>query len=206
MPPSIGRRSWHARSATPSSTRRQPFIVDTAVRDPDVVARATSAASSSSTSSLDSSSTSSRRCVPFLRWDPVPPPAIVSLTPLHRRRVAAPARRPLGRHPGSRHARDHGRAPRRLRAGARAPRLSRRQRAAPRAAQDEPERAELHGAFDDAIGSTDPADHETLLAVAATRGGDAVRRRRAPARRPDRSAIRSRASTSSPVPRCRSSN
>ena len=42
---------------------------------------------------------------PFLRWDPVPPPVVVPAHGVHRGRVAARRRGPVGRDPGPRHAR-----------------------------------------------------------------------------------------------------
>ena len=84
----------------------------------------------------------------------------------------------------------------RIRASATAA-TSERHLAPPKTSQSE---AELHGTFDEAIGSTDPADHQKLLGGRPARGRHPVRRRRPAARRPGQSAIRSRGSTSSHDP------
>ena len=109
---------------------------------------------------------------PFLRWDPVQPPAIVAR---HRFTAGESLRQLVVRsgvtqdldtleitvEPPAAYAADHA-----------ASRLPGRQRAAPRAAQDEPEsRPSSTARSTTAIGSTDPADHQQLLAVALREAG-----------------------------------
>ena len=108
---------------------------------------------------------------PFLRWEPVQPPAVVarhanspgeSLLQLVIRSgvVQDPETLEVTVIPPDQYAADHpghmyrGRAERHL--------------VPPKTSQSE---SELHGAFDKAIGSTDPADHKKLLAIAVREAG-----------------------------------
>jgi hypothetical protein len=109
--------------------------------------------------------------VPFLRWDPIQPPAIVAS---HAYTAGESLRQVVIRSgvtqdpdtleitvtsPGH-YAAGHAAL------GYRA--TAERHLAPPKTSQSE---AELHGAFDDAIGSTDPDDHRRLLAVALRENG-----------------------------------
>jgi hypothetical protein len=109
--------------------------------------------------------------VPFLRWDPIQPPAIVAR---HAFTAGESLRQVVVRSgvtqdldtlevtvsaPG-----DYG--PQHAHLGYRA--TSERHLAPPKTSQSD---AELHGAFDDAIGSTDPDDHRRLLAIALRERG-----------------------------------
>jgi hypothetical protein len=148
----------------------QPFIVDSAIRDPESLARAVFLPGVEVVvvpQLLDVISP----LRPFLRWDPVQPPAIVarhrftsgeSLRQLVIRSgvtqdletleitveeppAYAAAHAALGyRGEGERHL------------------------VPPKTSQSE---SELHGAFDDGIGSVDPADHLAMLAIALRENG-----------------------------------
>ncbi len=143
-----------------------PLAAGTAVLDAEVVAAAVD---------VDGDEVLDARTVtplmPFLRWEPVQPPAVVS------RHANSPGESLLqlvirsgveqdpdtldisvtspqayaAANPGHRY---HAKSERHL--------------VAPKTSQSE---AELHGAFDDAIGSTDPDDHRKLLGVAVREAG-----------------------------------
>ena len=185
--PSTARRSSRARSATPSPTRRSRSSPTPQSAIPTLLARAIFSCPSWSRRSSRSTarSTSSRRCGRSCAGTRCSRPAIVSRDIASRRasrcassssaraspRISTRSRSRSSRPPPTRA--DH---PRLGYRGA-----SERHLAPPKTSQSE---AELHGAFDDAIGSTDPADHQKLLGGRAARGRDAVRRRRAAARQP----------------------
>ena len=149
----------------------QPFIADTAVRDPDLLARGDLPAWLVGIEPLKLLDVVTP-LRPFLRWDPVQPPAIVTRHRFTRGRVAAPARRALGRDAGSRHARDHGRAARRLCAPAHAAsRLrgaSERHLAPPKTSQSRPS---CTARSTRRSGRPTPRDHKKLLAVALRESG-----------------------------------
>jgi len=108
---------------------------------------------------------------PFLRWEPIQPPAIVarhrnspgeSLLQLVIRSgvIQDPDTLELSVVPPAQYAQDHPGHEYRVR--------SERHLVPPKSSQYE---AELHGEFDNAIGSTDPDDHHKLLAVAVRESG-----------------------------------
>jgi hypothetical protein len=147
-----------------------PFIADTAVRDPELLAHAVGLPGlvGVEPGQLLDVITPLR---PFLRWDPVQPPALVTK---HRFSSGESLRQLVVRSgvtqdldtleitiesPAS-YASDHANLGYRE--------ASERHLAPPKTSQSE---AELHGAFDEAIGSNDPLDHSTLLAVAIREAG-----------------------------------
>ena len=148
----------------------QPFISDTALRDPEMVARAAlqPGVEPETVRELIDFISPLR---PFLRWDPVPPPAVVTR---HRFSSGESLRQLVIRsgvtqdletleitvEPPDEYAAAH------TDLGYR--RASERHLVPPKTSQSE---AELHGAFDDAIGSTDPDDHTRLLAIALREAG-----------------------------------
>jgi hypothetical protein len=147
----------------------QPFIVDTAIRDAQALARAvTRPGIDVATAPLLDLLTPLR---PFLRWDPIQPPAVVAR---HRFSAGESLRQLVVRsgvtqdldtleitvQPPEQYAAAHATLGYR--------KVSERHLAPPKTSQSE---AELHGAFDLAIGSTDPADHLAMLAVALRESG-----------------------------------
>ena len=148
----------------------QPFIADTTVRDPELLARAIFLPElvGIGPPQLLDVVTPLR---PFLRWDPVQPPAIVTR---HRFSAGESLRQLVVRsgvtqdldtleitvEPPTSYATAHASLGYR---GA-----SERHLAPPKTSQSE---SELHGAFDEAIGSNSPADHKKLLAVAVREAG-----------------------------------
>ena len=146
----------------------QPFIVATTHLDPDVIVGGIGDSDVDIT--LDELAVVTP-LVPFLRWDPVPPPAIVSC---HGFTAGESLRQLVVRSgvtqdldtleitvtPPDVYGPDH--------AGLGYRETSERHLAPPKTSQSE---AELHEAFDDAIGSTNPADHQALLAVALREAG-----------------------------------
>ncbi len=148
----------------------QPFLADTALRDPELLAHAIalSELEGVSPAQLLDLITPLR---PFLRWDPVQPPAVVAR---HRFSAGESLRQLVVRsgvtqdldtlaitvEPPPAYAAAHAAL------GYRA--SSQRHLAPPKTSQSE---AELHGAFDEAIGSIDPTDHATLLAIALREAG-----------------------------------
>ncbi len=147
----------------------EPFITDTAVLDPGALARAAlpGVGGIAAPQLLDVIT----QLRPFLRWDPVQPPAVVAR---HRLTSGESLRQLVIRsgvtqdletleitvEPPDVYAAAHGAL------GYRG--TSERHLVPPKTSQSE---AELHGAFDDAIGSNDPADHVALLAVALRESG-----------------------------------
>ena len=145
-----------------------PFIVDTALRDAAAIATA------GLVPELDVDGPALQAITPlrpFLRWDPVQPPAIVAR---HRFTTGESLRQLVVRSGVTQD-------PDTLEISVNTPRafalqhqaLGYRQRserhlAPPKTSQSE---AELHGAFDEAIGSTRGADHRRLLAVALRESG-----------------------------------
>jgi hypothetical protein len=148
----------------------EPFVADTALREPERMARALVLphAEAITAPQLLDLITPLR---PFLRWDPVAPPAVVAR---HRFSSGESLRQLVIRsgvtqdletleltiEPPAAYASAHGDL------GYRA--ASERHLAPPKTSQSE---AELHGAFDDAIGSNAAADHAGLLAVAVREAG-----------------------------------
>ena len=146
----------------------QPFIVATTDLDPGVIVGGIGDIDVDIT--LDEMAVVSP-LVPFLRWDPVPPPAIVSC---HGFTAGESLRQLVVRSgvtqdldtleitvtPPDVYGPDH--------SGLGYRETSERHLAPPKTSQSE---AELHEAFDDAIGSTNPADHQALLGVALREAG-----------------------------------
>jgi hypothetical protein len=167
----VDRASLVARAfADAAVDETKPFIADTALRDPELLARAIAlpAAEELAPPQLLNLITPLR---PFLRWEPVQPPTVVarhrfssgeSLRQLVLRSGVAQDLKTLEItvEPPTAYAADH------TALGYRA--ACERHLAPPKTSQSE---AELHGAFDEAIGSTDPADHAKLLAVALREAG-----------------------------------
>jgi hypothetical protein len=148
----------------------QPFIADTALRDPELVARAILLPELVGIAPLELLDVVTP-LRPFLRWEPVQPPAVVAR---HRFSSGESLRQLVIRsgvtqdlatleitveQPAS-YAAAHAAL------GYRG--SGERHLAPPKTSQSE---AELHGAFDEAIGSNDPADHTKLLAVALREAG-----------------------------------
>ncbi len=144
----------------------QPFMVDTAVLDPAVLAHALPLPSQIETIPNYLNTVTALR--PFLRWDPVQPPTVVArhaysegesllrlvvrsgvTQDLDTLEVAVTKPDEYGPANGYRD-------------------TSERHVAPPKTSQTE---AETHGAFDAAIGSTDPADHALLLGAAIREKG-----------------------------------
>lgn len=147
----------------------QPFLVDTVVSDPHAIAHAIGRELEIAETSEPMDVITSLR--PFLRWDPVPPPAVVTR---HRFSAGESLRQLVIRSgvtqdletleitvqaPAAYAAETAG-------LGYRA--ACERHLVPPKTSQSE---AELNGAFDDAMGSPDPADHLKLLAVALREAG-----------------------------------
>ena len=148
----------------------QPFIADTAVRDPELLAHAIAQPElvGVGPAQLLDVITPLR---PFLRWDPVQSPAVVAR---HRFSAGESLRQLVVRsgvtqdldtlqitvEPPAFYAAGHAALGYRE--------ASERHLAPPKTSQSE---AELHGAFDEAIGSNDPLDHAKLLAVAIREAG-----------------------------------
>ncbi|HEX9855762.1 MAG TPA: hypothetical protein VGC47_10630 [Acidimicrobiia bacterium] len=145
----------------------QPFLVTTAVRDAATLARLIATPDGPPMGELADIVTALR---PFLRWDPVQPPAVVA----RRRFTAGESLRHLVIRSGVEQDRDTlaitvtppddyaagsvlGYRP-----------TSQRHLAPPKTSQSE---AELFGAFDRAIGSTSQARHDAMLAVAVREAG-----------------------------------
>jgi len=156
----------------------EPFVVDTAVREPGPLAAIVSAAERAAVDVGELVASTLELVTPlrpFLRWDPVGHPAIV---PRHRYTAGESLRQVVVRsgveqdpdtlaititEPGA-YARE---------VGSTRPELSYRAAAErhlvpPKTSQAQ---AELHGLFDTAIGSSDPAEHRRLLAVALRDSG-----------------------------------
>jgi hypothetical protein len=176
---SAGPRRTNGRAAAVASAfadaaldERQPFLVGTSVRDAAVVAAGIGALEPTFdlALALDEIDTVSP-LVPFLRWDPVGPPAVVSRQPytageslrqvVIRSGVAQdPTTLAITVTPPDAYAAAHGAL------GYRA--TSERHLVPPKTSQTG---AELHGLFDAAIGSVDPDDHRRLLGVALRESG-----------------------------------
>jgi hypothetical protein len=147
-----------------------PFIVDTALRDPGSVAAAAFPAGPD-VAAVPRVLDVITPLRPFLRWDPVPPPVVVAR---HRFSSGESLRQLVVRsgvtqdldtlaitvRPPGPYAAAH--AVLAYRAS------SERHLAPPKTSQSE---AELHGAFDTAIGSIDPSDQAAMLAVALREAG-----------------------------------
>ena len=144
------------------------FIVDTAVRDATSLAAAGAALEPDVDAGPLDAITPVR---PFLRWDPVKPPVVVarhgftpgeSLRQLVVRSEVDQDPETLEVHVGSvaAYAADHASLGYRPQ--------SERHLAPPKTSQSE---AELHGAFDRAIGSTRHADHVRMLGIALREAG-----------------------------------
>jgi hypothetical protein len=147
-----------------------PFVADTALRRADAVARAALGPGAdvlAAAQLLDLVSP----LRPFLRWDPVQPPAVVTRHPFS----AGESLRQLVIRSGVTQDLDT------LEITVEPPEVygalgaalgyritSERHLAPPKTSQSE---SELHGAFDAAVGSTDPDDHARLLAVALRESG-----------------------------------
>ncbi len=148
----------------------EPFIADTALRDPELLARAivpTRVEGFAAPQLLDLITP----LRPFLRWEPVLPPALVT----RHRFSSGESLRQLVIRSGVTQDLDTleitveepaAYAAAHAAFGYRA--TSDRHLAPPKTSQSE---AEVHGAFDEAIGSNDPADHAKLLAVALRESG-----------------------------------
>ena len=168
--PGVARR--RARSATPRSTRRQPFIADTALRDPELLARAIALPDAGGSTPAAAPRRHHARCGR----------SCAGIRCSRRRSSRGTASAPGSRCASSSSAPASPRISTRWRSRSsrppptppRTPRLGYRETPAsatslrPKTSQSE---AELHGAFDEAIGSTDPADHAKLLAVALREAG-----------------------------------
>ncbi len=147
----------------------EPFLRETMSLDPTVIARIVGGLGDLVSDQAPVDLVSPLR--PFLRWDPVQPPAIVSRGRYTEgeslRQVVVrsgvtqdPATLEITVTPPEVYGPDHAA----LDYGA----TSERHLVPPKTSQSE---SELHGAFDDAIGSTDPADHSRLLAIALRESG-----------------------------------
>lgn len=146
-----------------------PFVDATATLDPRVVARTLDPRVRPDDVTAAVPTVTPLR--PFLRWHPVEPPALV---PRHAYGAGESLRHVVVRSGVSQDPttlaititppETYGPAHEQLRYRA----TAERHLAPPKTSQSE---AELHGAFDDAIGSTDPADHARALAIAARESG-----------------------------------
>jgi hypothetical protein len=150
----------------------QPFVAESAILDPTSIARAVAGRRRIRPELIQEILKTITPLRPFLRWDPVQPPAIVS----RHAYSAGESLRQLVIRSGVVQdletleitvvgPEDYANAQASL--GYRA--TSERHVAPPKTSQSE---AELHGAFDEAIGSTEPDDHRKLLAVALRESGN----------------------------------
>jgi len=156
--------------------REQPFVADTAARTADAIAPLIAShlgaiAGAGLTDAIERALATVTPKRPFLRWDPVPSPAVVPLqryTEGESIRVLVvrsgvtqdPATLEITVTPPDQYAATLGSF------GYFAE--SERHLAPPKTSQVQ---AELHGMFDAAIGSTDPADHQKLLGIALLENG-----------------------------------
>ncbi len=151
--------------------QEQPFLVSTAIIDTDMLARAIGGAIPTGTVEVAAAISTVTPLRPFLRWDPVEPPAMVSR---HRYTAGESLRQVVLRSGVTQDLET-------LEITVTAPAdyaaafpqygylaTAERHLVPPKTSQSA---SELHGAFDDAIGSTDPADHARLLAVALRESG-----------------------------------
>ena len=167
----VDRASLVARAfADAAVDEAQPFIADTAVRDPEHLAHAIALPELVGVEPAELLDLISP-LKPFLRWDPSQPPAVVAR---HRFSAGESLRQLVVRsgvtqdldtleitvEPPAPYAASH------VALGYRG--ASERHLAPPKTSQSE---AELHGAFDEAIGSNDPQAQAKLLAVAIREAG-----------------------------------